>query len=254
MTAPPTQEGKIAYDAPGAGKPAETWYKIIGDLQSNPTVPPLIGLHGGPGSGHEYLVVLADVLQAHGIPIILYDQIGCGRSTHFQERMGDAAFWSFDLFVGELDNLIDHLDLRERGFHLLGHSWGGVLAANYAARQPRGLKKLVIASGPASIPLFEQGLRRLLASLPADIREKIEECERKGDYESPEYEKAASVFYGRHVCRLDPFPDEVMAAFKNLREDPTSYMTMLVTPHHQDTRAILHTSLGSASWLYLQWA
>lgn len=224
MTLHPITEGEVAYDVPHAGKPVKTYYKIIGDLSSG--VSPLIGLHGGPGSGHNYLVVLADILQKHGIPIVIYDQIGCGRSTHFKERMGDGAFWSFDLFVGELDNLIDHLNLRDRGFYILGQSWGGVLGANYAARQPRGLKKLVISSGPASISKFEEGLKRLVSELPADIRAILEECERKGDTESAEYQKVVSAFTKAHVCRLDPYPDEIKESQQNLRDDPTPYMTM----------------------------
>lgn len=73
--------------------------------------------------------------------------------------MGDEDFWSFDLFIRELDNLINSLDLRDRGFYLLGQSWGGMLASAYAMHQPqgkspKGLKKLVVASGPASIPLY----------------------------------------------------------------------------------------------------
>lgn len=158
MTEFPIIEGEVDFEVPNAGKPCKTWYKILGSLEET-TAPVLIGLHGGPGSGHEYLVPLADLYRPHGIPTLLYDQIGCGRSTHLREKMGDAEFWSFDLFIKELDNLIDHLNIRKRGFFLLGQSWGGVLAASYAMSggeggSPPGLKKLVIASGPASIPLY----------------------------------------------------------------------------------------------------
>lgn len=156
MTAYPVTEGEVAFEVPSAGKPCKTWYKILGSLEAT-TGPVLIALHGGPGSGHEYLVPLADLYRPYGIPTLLYDQIGCGRSTHLREKMGDAEFWSFDLFIDELNNLIDHLKLRERGFYLLGQSWGGVLAASYAmSGQDRtaGLRKLIIASGPASIPLY----------------------------------------------------------------------------------------------------
>lgn len=158
MTEFPVSEGEFAWEVPNAGKPCKTWFKILGDLESTHG-PVLIALHGGPGAGHEYLVPLADLYKPYGIPTVLYDQIGCGRSTHLRERMGDAEFWSFELFIKELDTLIDHLDLRGRGFFLLGQSWGGVLAASYAmhrpqGRTPAGLRKLVIASGPSSIPLY----------------------------------------------------------------------------------------------------
>lgn len=157
MTEYPTIEGEIAFDVPDAGRPCKTWYKILGSLES--TSPVLIALHGGPGAGHDYLVPLVDIYKLYGVPIVLYDQIGCARSTHLKDKMGDEDFWSFDLFIRELDNLIDSLDLRNRGFYLLGQSWGGVLASAYAMHQPlgkspAGLRKLVIASGPASIPLY----------------------------------------------------------------------------------------------------
>ncbi|KAK3944389.1 L-amino acid amidase [Diplogelasinospora grovesii] len=215
----PIKEGEVAFDAPNAGKPCKTWYKIVGDLDSSSSSsPPLITLHGGPGAGHEYLTSLIDLYSAHGIPLIFYDQVGCGRSTHFQEKMGDDSFWTFDLFYKELDNLIDHLNLRTKGFYILGQSWGGVLGGAYASRRPspQGLLKLIIASGPASIPLYVKGCQQLLSQLPPDKRR----------HESPEFEAAAAVFYARHVCRLDPYPDEVQMAFKNLKEDPTSYLTI----------------------------
>lgn len=159
MTAFPIIEGEVPFEVPTAGKPCKTWYKVLGNL-SNTTDPILIGLHGGPGAGHEYITPLADLYKLYGIPVLLYDQIGCGRSTHLREKNGDAEFWSFELFISELDNLIDHLEVRQRGFYLLGQSWGGVFAASYAMPRyhggstPEGLRKLIIHSGPASIPLY----------------------------------------------------------------------------------------------------
>jgi len=220
----PKTEGEVPFLAPNADKECKTWYKIVGSLDTD--TPPLITLHGGPGAGHDYLVSLTDLYEKHKIPIIFYDQVGCGRSTHFQEKMGDESFWTFDLFFQELDNLVDHLKLREKGFYLLGQSWGGILGGAYASRKPKGLKKLVIASGPASVPLYVKGCQALLAGLPEETRKTLEECDAKGDHESEEFEAASAVFYSRHVCRIDPFPDEVMLAFKNLKEDPTSYLTM----------------------------
>ncbi|KAI1409007.1 proline-specific peptidase [Hypoxylon sp. FL1857] len=224
MTTQATSEGEVAFDAPGAGKPCKTWYKIIGSLESDAI--PLIALHGGPGGGHEYLTPLVDLQEKYGLPVIFYDQIGCGRSTHLQEKMGDDSFWTFDLFVKELDNLVDHLKLREKGFYVLGQSWGGMLGSAYATRQPRGLKKLVLVSSPASIPLYMEGCKHLLSQLPQDVRETLEECDRQGDHESEKFQEAALVFNKKHVCRIDPMPEPVQMAFKHLKEDPTSYLTM----------------------------
>lgn len=78
----------------------------------------------------------------------MYDQLGCGRSTHLREKMGDESFWTIDLFLSELDNLLAHLKIEE--YDLLGQSWGGILANEHAAHQPKGLKKLILANTPAS--------------------------------------------------------------------------------------------------------
>jgi proline-specific peptidase len=191
MASLPTSEGEVPFDAPNAGKPCKTWYKIVGDLNSGP---PLVILHGGPGAGHRYLSSLTDLYEKKGIPIVFYDQIGCGRSTHFREKPGDVSFWTFDLYVQELENLINHLNLRDKGFYLYGQSWGGMFGAVYACRRPQGLKKLILSNAPASVPLVLKGYEPLFAALPSDVRETLEECVRRGDYESPEYEKAAAVF------------------------------------------------------------
>lgn len=221
MATPLTTEGEVAFDAPNGGKSGTTWYKTHGDLQNSPH-PPLILLHGGPGAGHEYLSPLAKLFEGYGVPLLFYDQIGCGKSTHYREKIGDDSFWTFDLFIQELDNLIDHLKLRERGFSLLGQSWGGMLGAVYATRQPKGLKKLVIASSPSSVPLYVVGNNQLRAELPLEIREALENA----DHESEEYKTASAYFYKRHVCSLDPRPEDVKAAFKNLDDDSTAYLTM----------------------------
>ncbi|EEB93073.1 hypothetical protein MPER_08321 [Moniliophthora perniciosa FA553] len=85
-------------------------------------------------------------------PLIVYDQIGGGKSTHYSNKMGDTSFWTEELFVRELDNLINHLGVSD-GYILCGHSWGGTLAARHAVRQPKGLKKLVLMSAPADMKL-----------------------------------------------------------------------------------------------------
>ncbi|KAI6090757.1 Alpha/Beta hydrolase protein [Hypoxylon rubiginosum] len=225
MSAYPTVEGEVPFAAPNSGRPCSTWYKVVGDLDKSPNYP-LIALHGGPGAGHEYLASLIDLVEQHNIPIVFYDQIGCGRSTHLRDKLGDATFWTFDLFIAELNNLVDHLQLRSKGFCVLGQSWGGMLAGMYAARRPEGLKKLVIAGSPASFPLFVEGGKQQRASLPADIQKVLEEGDRTGNFETPEYKRASTSFYKKHVCRVDPLPEPVQQAFANLKDDSTAYNTM----------------------------
>ncbi|TGJ80173.1 hypothetical protein E0Z10_g8601 [Xylaria hypoxylon] len=219
-----TREGKARFKIPLIDEPCFTYYKIIGDIPGD--TPPVIIAHGGPGAGHEYLLTFADLWPKYNVPVIFYDQIGCASSTHLQQKAGDRSFWHEQLFQDELDNLIDHLDIR-RGFHFLGHSWGGMLGSAFAARQPRGLRRLVLASALASKELAIRGTRLLRDQMPPDMRQALDEAEEKGEYDSPSYKGALDYFHRKHVCRADPFPPaELLPAFKNLSEDTTVYRTM----------------------------
>jgi len=220
----PSSEGWVSFDVPEAGKPVTTYYKIIGELSEESI--PLIALHGGPGAGHEYLYPLIDLYEKHKLPIVYYDQIGCAQSTHLPEKLGDEEFWSFDLFIRELENLIEKLNIRE--YYVYGSSWGGILAGEYASRQPRGLKKLVIASGPCDMRLYSQGVQRLLKQLPDESQKVLEDCEKRNHYEGPEYENACLEFAKRFTCRLDPFPEDLQKAFVHLQADRTTELTMYV--------------------------
>ncbi|RWA12206.1 hypothetical protein EKO27_g2919 [Xylaria grammica] len=223
MATYPTTEGEISVDIPEAGKPCKTWYQIVGDL-NGAKESPIVALHGGPGSGHDSMLALIELYEKWGLPIIFYDQIGSGRSTHLREKKGDEQFWTFDLFIRELDNLIDHLNLREKGFHIIGQSFGGMLAGAYASRQPVGLKKIVLSSAPASMPLYKEACKKRLAELSPDVREILESTE--VDHSSQEFKDAAEVFMKTFVIRLDPVPDPVQRAWKNIKENPSAYSTM----------------------------
>lgn len=197
-----------------------TWYRVIGDLRSG--LVPLVLLHGGPGCTHDYLEAFADLAQG-GRPVVFYDQLGNGRSTHLREAPD--AFWTVQLFLDELDALLEHLGIAQR-YDLLGQSWGGMLAAEHAVRRPAGLNALVIASSPSSFPLWVREAQRLRKALPQDVREALERHEATGDYQHPDYQAATQVFYQRHVCRLDPWPAEVQRTFAAMADDPTVYFSM----------------------------
>jgi len=198
----------------------ETWYRVTGDLGSGVT--PLVVAHGGPGCSHDYVLAIAALAET-GRPVIHYDQIGGGRSTHLPERGAD--FWTVDLFLSEMDNLLDALGVKDR-YHLLGQSWGGMLGSEHAIRRPAGLASLVISNSPASIPLWVAGASRLRSQLPDEVREALDRHEAAGTIEDPEYLSATQVFYDRHVCRVVPNPPEVVATFELLTKDPTVYHTM----------------------------
>lgn len=198
----------------------KTWYKLRGDLAGGKR--PLVVLHGGPGCTHDYVQAYGDIAET-GRPVVLYDQIGNGRSTHLPDKGPD--FWTVDFFIGELENLVDHLELRG-GFHVLGQSWGGMLGAEYAVRRPVGLKSLVIANSPASMDLWVSEANRLREGLPPDVQKTLLRHEKAGTTDSAEYAEAVKVFNARHVCRIVPIPDEVQRTFKAIEDDPTVYHTM----------------------------
>ncbi len=215
------REGTVAF--PLAGEEAQTWYRIAGELRPGDVEAPapLVVLHGGPGATHDYLLSLADL--AGGRAVVHYDQLGNGRSTHFPERGAD--FWTVELFVRELHNLVDALGIAGR-HHVLGQSWGGFLAQEYALTQPHGLRALVLADTAASFPDFVAECSRLRTLLPPDVEATLRRHEEAGTTDHPEYAAACDVFYRRHVCRLDPWPDEVTEAFAWIERDPTVYHTM----------------------------
>ncbi|KAL8739479.1 MAG: hypothetical protein Q9190_007722 [Brigantiaea leucoxantha] len=224
----PTQEGEISFHVPAANKPCKTWYQLYGSLSSSRR--PLVALHGGPGVPHNYLLSLLDLtLPPYSIPLILYDQLGCGKSTHLPELHGSATFWTVELFLSELSNLLSHLGIQNN-YDLLGQSWGGMLGACHAITQPPGLHRLVIADSPADMVQWVTVADRLRKQLPADIQEILKRCEDEGREGAPEYEEAMMVYYDRHVCRLKPMPAELEESFRLLKEDGTVYMTMSVPP------------------------
>ena len=161
-------EGEVPFNVPGVDKACSTWYKVYGDIKSTTRVP-LVVLHGGPGVTHRYLLSLTDLVQTHQIPVVLYDQIGCGRSTHLPEKNGDESFWTEQLFMDELHNLLNHLGIHGQ-YDVLGHSWGGMLGARFATTHPKGLRRLVIADSPASMKLWVEAANILRLDLPKDVQ------------------------------------------------------------------------------------
>ena len=214
------REGTVPF--PLGGDDAVTWYRVTGDLRpGDPDAPtPLVVLHGGPGATHDYLLSLVDL--ADDRAVVHYDQLGGGRSTHYPER--GAEFWTPELFVRELQNLVDALGIAGR-HHVLGQSWGGFLAEEYAFTQPPGLRALVLADTAASWADFAAEAGKLREQLPAEVQATLAKHEEAGSYDDPEYMEACLVFYGRHVCRI-PWPPEVARTFELLEQDPTVYRTM----------------------------
>ena len=197
----------------------QTWYRVTGTLDGGKV--PLVTLHGGPGAAHNYLDRFAQLADS-GRAVIHYDQLGIGRSTHLRDHGAD--FWRVELFLDELDNLLGYLGIRGR-YHLLGQSWGGMLAAEHAVRQPEGLRALIIADSPASMALWISEANRLRAALPPEVQATLKRHEDAGTTDSDEYSAAVRVFYDRHLCRV-PWPPDLQESFDAISEDPTVYHTM----------------------------
>lgn len=178
MGSTPTKDGKAAFSIPEHPElSSETYYKIFGDISGD--IPPLVILHGGPGVGHEYLLTFSDLWSEYGLPVVFYDQVGCASSTHLPQKDGNKDFWQEPLFTAELENLLDHLKLSDAngvGYHLLGHSFGGRIAAAFACSRPPGLKRLVLASALASTELSRRGNALQRRELPAEIRQTLASC------------------------------------------------------------------------------
>ncbi|WP_428553495.1 proline iminopeptidase-family hydrolase [Pseudomonas edaphica] len=196
-----------------------TWFRVTGDLSSGRL--PLIVAHGGPGCTHDYVDSFKDLADT-GRAVVHYDQLGNGRSTHLRDASAD--FWNVALFLAELDNLIEHLDISD--YALLGQSWGGMLGAEHAVRQPAGLKALIIANSPASMDLWCAAANELRQALPTEVQATLLRHEAAGTTDSAEYRAASDVYYARHVCRVQPEPAEVLRTNAAIEDDPTVYHTM----------------------------
>lgn len=191
-----------------AGPAGRTWYQVVQGPDSSGF--PLVVLHGGPGAPHDYLQPLADLADRR--PVIFYDQLGCGRSDRPSDFTG-----SIDYFVAELHQLLDTLGLPR--VHLLGQSWGTMLAVAYLLTHGSDRVGRLVLSGPyLSTAVFMADQETHLAAMPAAERDAIARCEATGDFSDPAYEAAMAMFYRRHVCRMQPWPKCLLDTLENLGE------------------------------------
>ena len=165
--------------------------KVVG---TDPRKAPLILLHGGPGSSHNSLEVL-DCIADTGRTLIYYDQIGCGDSPAPDERTD---LFTKEVWCEELDNLREYLHLDR--VHLLGHSWGGMLAITYISDcHSKGVLSAVLSSTLPSVSLWATETHRLVRQLPEEYQKAIEKAEQTGDWSDPEYLKANEVYSRAHI-------------------------------------------------------
>ncbi|MFG2888313.1 proline iminopeptidase-family hydrolase [Streptomyces sp. NPDC048248] len=186
---------------------------IYAEVHGSGDAVPLLTLHGGPAAGSQYLSSLARLTDG-GRQVILYDQLGCGRS----DKPDDPSLWTAARYAAEVQQVRDALGLER--VHLLGQSWGGMLAIEYMLGRPSGVVSLVFADTTASIPQATDGLLRLRSELPPEARAALDEADRTGRRDDPAYQAALITFYQRHVCRLPSWPQEMFQMAENMDGNP----------------------------------
>jgi len=162
----------------------------------------ILCLHGGPGATHDYLLSMAD-LATHGYRVTFYDQLGCGRS----QLPKNVALFVPEHYIEEVEAFRRKMRLGKP--HVIGSSWGGMLAIAYALKYQRNMATMTTVGGLHSVPLTVREMERMKRGLPKDVQETLAKYEADGDYENPEYVKAVMVFYNKHLCRLSPWPPEL---------------------------------------------
>ncbi len=194
--------------------PTEGYAEVLGfDLYfkqfGEPEKGEILCLHGGPGATHDYLLSMADLAE-HGYRVTFYDQLGCGRS----QVPKDLSLFIPERYVEEVDAFRRKMKLGRP--HVIGSSWGGMLAIAYALKYQRNMSTMTTVGGLHSVPLTVREMQRMKRALPKDVQATMEKYESEGDYENPEYLKAVMVFYNKHLCRLDPWPPELTYALEHI--------------------------------------
>jgi len=177
----------------------------------------LLLLHGGPGATHEYFECFESFLPSEGIEFIYYDQLG----SAYSDQPGDSDLWTVSRFVEEVEQVRQALGLNKDNFYLLGHSWGGILAMEYALKHQEFLKGLIISNMMASCPEYDAYAENVLAKqMDPAVLEKIKRLEAKGEFQNPRYmELLIPNFYMKHICRLQEWPDPVNRAFARMNQE-----------------------------------
>lgn len=188
------RSGRIPFEADWT-----LFYRSFGETAAGHA--PVVCLHGGPGRSHDTLLPLARLAES-GRQVILYDQLGCGRSS----RPSNPELWGFDLALREIATLRAYFGFER--IHLLGHSWGGMVAQEYAVTQPAGLISMVIGSCASDLDLYLQQAWRMRAKLGDRDQAVLAEHEATGQIEHPDYIAAYRRYLDLFTCKLRPLPAE----------------------------------------------
>jgi len=190
------------------------WTKRIGN---NPTIKVLL-LHGGPGATHEYFEAFDSYFPAAGIEYYYYDQLG----STYSDQPDEPELWEVPRFVEEVEQVRQALGLDQSNFFLLGHSWGGLLAIEYALKYQQHVKGMIISNMMSSIPAYNEYANQvLMPEMDQAALEEIKQFEAAGDFENPRYmELLIPHHYVKHVLRIpaEQWPEPVNRAFKTINQ------------------------------------
>lgn len=216
-------------DVPGG----RIWAGIYGS--DRPGIPLLV-VHGGPGAPHDYLESLAVLSDERAV--IFYDQLGCGNS----ERPEDCALWTLERAVEELSVVRSTLKLER--VHLLGQSWGALLATTYLIqRSQSGVAGVTLSAPLLSAPRWMEDQHDWMLLMPDEMQKSVADAERTGDFDAPAYQAAIQAYYQRHLCRLDPWPDCLNRTFEKMGMDV--YLTMWGPSEFTATGNLRDTDISS---------
>ncbi|HWK05886.1 MAG TPA: proline iminopeptidase-family hydrolase [Puia sp.] len=191
----------------------KVWTKRFGN---NPRIKILL-LHGGPAMTHEYMECFESFFPKEGFEFYEYDQLG----SYYSDQPKDSSLWTTDRFVEEVEQVRKAIGADSSNFYLLGNSWGGILAMQYALKYQRNMKALLVANMMASCPEYGKYADEVLAKqMNPKVLAEVKNLEAKGDYNNPRYmELLIPNFYHEHLCRLKDWPDGVNRAMKHANEE-----------------------------------
>ena len=192
----------------------KVWTKRIGN---NPKIKLLL-LNGGPGATHEYFECFENFLPAEGIEIIYYDQLGCGNS----DNPNDVALWDLARYVEEVEQVRKALNLDASNFYMLGHSWGGILAMEYALKYQNNMKGLIISNMMSSCPEYGKYADEVLSKqMDPKVLAELNHIEAAKDFTNPRYmELLIPNFYEKHILRFPAkdWPEPVNRSFAKMNQ------------------------------------
>jgi len=194
------------------------WTKKIGN---NPKIKVLL-LHGGPGSSHEYFESFESFLPKEGIEFIYYDQLG----SYLSDKPTDTSLWVTERFVEEVEQVRQALHLDSSNFYLLGHSWGGILAMEYALKYQQNLKGLIISNMMSSCPAYAAYNKNVLQKkMDPKIVDSILNFEKENKTTDPLYMNLLmNNYYNKHICRIYPFPEPLNRMFGHINNQVYTIM------------------------------